>query len=91
MDDQLKLKLQMDSAHGEEYQRAWDSLIEPFFENKKKDLYEAFTDMGSTDADALMLIKMQANALESLKDEFQHHINTGKLARKAIEEEEANG
>lgn len=87
MDSNVKAKLEMDQAKGESYQRAWDYIIEPFFDNKQKELFEAFVQIGSTDVDSLVTIKMQSNVMTMMQDEMNHYINTGKLARKTLEEE----
>jgi hypothetical protein len=90
MDENLKGQLEMDQAKAESYQRAWDNIVMPFFDHKQKELYEAFVSVGSADVDTLVTIKMQSNVMSMLKDEFNHYINTGKLARKALDEEESN-
>lgn len=91
MDDELKAKMDMDAAKGESYQRAWDNIIQPFFDKMQAELYQAFVDTPTSHLDALTTIKMQSNVLTAMKDEMDHYINTGKLARKAIDEEESNG
>lgn len=82
--------LEIEAARGEKYGRAWEELVEPFFEAKQLQLYEAFKELPTSNNEGLVILKMQSNALESLKDEFQHHINTGKLAKQTLEEEESN-
>lgn len=82
--------LEFEAAKGEEYQRAWESMVEPFFVQKSKELYEAFCEHPTTDRDGLTILKLQVNALHSLKDEFQSQINSGMLARKQLGEENAN-
>ena len=91
MKDELKQKLEFDQAKGESYQRAWEHIIEPFFDYKQAELYQAFMDCATSEGDSLVLIKMQSNVMTSMKDEMEHYINTGKLARAAIQEEESNG
>ena len=90
MDDNLKAQMEMDQAKGESYQRAWESIIQPFFDNKQQELYAAFLATGSSSVDDLVTIKMQSNVMSMLEDEVQHYINTGKLAKKALEGE-SNG
>lgn len=90
MDDGLENKLLQDSAKGERYQRAWDDLIEPFFLEKDHELYQAFKELPTTESDSLVLLKLQVNALEALRDEFKHYINTGRLAQKQLIEELEN-
>ena len=91
MDSNLKDKMIMDQAKGESYLRAWENIIEPFFDAKQAELYAAFVNTGTSDMDSLVTIKMQSNVMSALQDEMQHYINTGKFARKAIEEDESNG
>lgn len=91
MDENIKVKAEMDRAKGESYKRAWENIIEPFFNKKQAELYQAFVDAGTSNTDGLLTIKMQSNALLMLHDEVQHYINTGTLAQKALEEEESNG
>lgn len=91
MDSNLETKLEMDQAKGESYQRAWENIIAPFFDNKQEELYAAFLSIKSSDVDGLVLLKMQSNVMSMLEDEVQHYINTGKLAKAALEEGESNG
>lgn len=79
--------LETEAAIGDNYQRAWDGIVKPFFDLKTEELYGHFVNCPTTDERQLMLIKMQVNALNSLKDEFTSYINTGKLAKKQLEEE----
>lgn len=81
-----RARLESEREIGEMHQRAWKHSVEPFVKAKKAELYEAFINHPSTDKDGLMLIKLQINALISMGDEFQTFINTGKLARQQIEE-----
>jgi hypothetical protein len=90
MDDHVKAKMEVDQAKGESYQRAWEFIIEPFFDAKQLELYEAFFNMPTSNKEALVDIKLQVNSLMSLKDEIEHYINTGKLAKTALEGE-SNG
>lgn len=90
MDDELKAQIEMDAAKGETYQRAWDNIIKPFIDAKQAELYQAFVDSDVNDKERMLTIKLQSNAMESLENEMKHYINTGKLARKAIEEDEKN-
>lgn len=87
MDDNTKLALEVEASKGEQYQRAYDQLVTPFFEAKQAELFEAFQDAPTTETDILVTLKLQSNALKSLDEEFKHYINTGKLARQQLETE----
>tara|TARA_R110000744_G_C19370310_1_gene562417 strand:+ start:4601 stop:4873 length:273 start_codon:yes stop_codon:yes gene_type:complete len=79
-------RLESEQSIGEMHGRAWEHSVKPFVEAKQAELYAAFVNHPSTDKDGLMLIKLQVNALTSMGDEFQTYINTGKLARQQLEE-----
>ena len=66
--------------------QAWDNHVEPFFIKKELELFQAFKDIAITSEKDVLLIKMQANVLAMLKDEFDSAINTGKLASKQLED-----
>jgi len=86
MQTRTELKLEVEVAQGDNHKRAWEQIVEPFFEAKKAELFEAFVNTGSSETDALVSIKMHMNVLESMKDHFWHYINTGKMAQKTLEE-----
>ena len=90
MQDDLRQQLEIEDAKGSQYSSAWESMVEPFFKAKTEELYGRFLDVSVLEPDHLMVIKMQQNALASLKDEFEHYINTGTLARAALKEEDSN-
>ena len=79
--------LEVEAAQCEAAGRAWVQHVEPFFLNKEAELFEAFKDASTTNKDDILTIKMQANVLAMLKDHFDSLINTGKLARKQLEED----
>lgn len=81
--------LEFEAARGEQYDRAWKSMVEPFFESKSRELYDAFINHPTTDSNGLTILKLQVNALQSLKDEFESKIMSGKLARQQLGEENA--
>lgn len=91
MDDNIKEKLEVEQAMGAEYGRAYNSLVKPFIDRKKAELFEAFQILPTTEADGLLTIKLQCNALESLDDEFKHYIATGQLAKQSLNKENTNG
>lgn len=90
IDDIERSKLEIEAATGEQYQRIMDDIMGDFFTKKQLELFGIFLNMSSKEPDALMLLKMQANAVESLKQEFEHFINTGKMARHTLDEFEEN-
>lgn len=90
LSEEERVKLEVERSIGEDWERVWVSKLGPFFEKKQQELFEAFKDTPTSDTDALLTIKLQSNALESLAAEFQHHIETGKLARTTLQEEENN-
>lgn len=90
----LDHKLEIEQAIGEQYGRAYDSMVRPFIEQKQAELFEAFKELPTTQADGLLTIKLQSNALQALDDEFRHYITTGHLAHKSLtdkEKEKSNG
>jgi len=88
MKDELREKLEVEQAIGEQYQRAYESMVRPFIDMKKAELFEVFQELPTTDAEKLLAIKTQCNALQSLDDEFRHYITTGQLARSQLTEKE---
>lgn len=90
--EEIRSFLEVEQAKGETYKRIWDSVVGPFFIRKENELIEAFRGTRSNDTDALVMIRMQFNAIEALKVEFQHFITTGQIAQKQLfEEENKNG
>jgi len=87
MKTQNELALEVEVQKGRAYQGAWDQLVEPFFEAKKAELYEAFIKLPTSNGEELLNIKMQVNVLDSMKDHFQHYINTGKMPQTTLEGE----
>ena len=83
MDDKVAL-LEQEVVAGRDFQDTWDKMVEPFFEWKQKELYDAFLTVGVEDQLMLMNIKMQSMALDGLKSNFLHFINTGKLAEEQL-------
>ncbi len=81
-------RLEAEAAVCEAAGRAWEEHVKPFFVAKELELFEAFKDMTATNEKDVMLIKMQANVLAMLKDHFESMINSGKLARKQLEDKE---
>jgi len=88
MNDDLKEKLEIEAAQGEHYQRTWDGMIAPFFDQKSKELYDAFCQTPTDNKELMFDIKLQHNALNSLRRHFEEYIETGKLASKQLEKGE---
>ncbi len=88
--DQKKLALEAEAAKCEAASRAWEEHVKPFFDDKELELFDAFKDANTTDKEGIQLIKMQANVLAMLRNHFESLINTGKLARKQLEDKENN-
>ncbi len=81
-------KLHNEEAIGMQHEQFWKNFGEPFFDQKKLDLFEAFKAASSDDERSLRLIKMQLNVLEGMEAHFMHYIDTGKMARTQILAEE---
>lgn len=79
-------KLEVERAKGDDYQRVWDQKVGPFCEAKKAELFDAFINLPPTSEKELVVLKMMANAIQSLEEEFKSFINTGKLASTKLEE-----
>lgn len=77
-----EIKVEQEIIVGREFQDTWNRMVEPFFNNKQAELYEAFLTTSVDNEKGLVLIKMQSLVLEGLKSNFIHFINTGKLAEK---------
>ena len=88
MEESKKAALEVEKATGEKYKRIYENYILPFVEAKEKEMFEAFKQTSAADKDKLLLIRLQVNALESLKDEFQHYISTGLMANQILKEME---
>lgn len=85
MIDPDKARAQAEQAKGEEYERVFDSYINPFLVEKRKVLFDAFQDVPLHQVDALKDIKAQLTAINSLEAHFKQFITTGKLAKIELE------
>lgn len=85
--DEQKSQLEKESWNGDRHKAAWDSLVEPFFSLKEQQLFESFKDCGSTQMDGLSLIHMQFNVLKSMREHFEHYINTGNMAKMTLNQD----
>lgn len=84
--ENLKASLQAEAAVNESAVRAWEEHFKPFFEDKEKDLFEAFRSVSATNVDDVMLIKLQSNVLIMIQDHFESKLNTAKMARQTLNE-----
>lgn len=82
--DQINV-LEMDAAKGDRYQVIYDEMIVPFFEAKQIQFMAAFQDVGIGDSGALASLHSQSKALDALRSEFEHYINTGKIAKTQLQ------
>ena len=91
MNDKERQKLEVERAIGDQHQRAWENTIQPFFDNKMKELFDAFLTCDSGNKSMLFDLKLQLNALQSLEVHFKSFIETGKMASQTLNEGEENG
>lgn len=90
MQDSEKEILDDESAKGRRAEAAYNGFFKPFFDEKEKVLIEAFRTVSVTDSKALLNIKLQFKAIDSLHDEMMTFINTGKMASKTLTDGEEN-
>lgn len=64
------------------------SFLKEFCENKRVLLFDAFLDAEIRDTEALVTIKLQLNALNSMEQEIIDIIQTGNLAHKTLADNE---
>ena len=86
MHDDKEDKLYQDMAKGDRYKSAWENLVKPFFDGKQVELFENYKQCSVSDSDTMKEIIHHSKVLDSLRDEFEHYVNTGKLAKKIIED-----
>ncbi|RKY42337.1 MAG: hypothetical protein DRP85_03360 [Candidatus Makaraimicrobium thalassicum] len=67
--------------------KAYELFFKDFLEKKRATLFEAFQSLGNTDSGGLMEVKRMLHTLNSLEEEINTIINSGKLAQKSLEEE----
>lgn len=82
--DEEKNILQMEIAKGRRASAANDEFFQPFFAEKEAVLIEAFRAVSVTDSEALLNIRLQFKALDTLRDELNRYIETGKMASKSL-------
>ena len=81
-----KFILEKEVAIASEKQRVYTEHVEPFINAKRAELFELFCSENSLNDDALKGIRMQVSALDAIAGDFQHYINTGKMAEKTLEQ-----
>lgn len=87
MDDNIKQRLEVESAIGDQHKAVWENLIEPFFDAKQKELYDLFLATESKNINGLQTIRLQSNVLAGMKQHFMTYIDTGEMAKLTIETE----
>lgn len=92
MNEVERTQLESEVEVAGKYKAAWET-VSIFAEEKEAQLFEAFKSCPSDNPSGLVNIRMQFNAVESLRQEFLTYIETGKLASQSLmtEEEEKNG
>jgi len=90
MNNEQRTTAENDAAVGQRYKSMWSDLLEPFFAAKQYELFEMFQNVSSTDTDMLVAVRMQSNALTSLRDEISSFIETGKMAQQQLLDEDIN-
>ena len=88
MDDAQEGMLREEIALANKATAAYNSFIKGFLEQRKKDLYTVFTELGNTDTEGLMEVKRMLYTLEVLENDISNIMITGSLARATIEEKE---
>jgi len=84
--DNKEAQLELERARGELHQRSWSETVEPFFESKEQELFEAFVDCPTSEKDTLIDLKMQLNVLKAMKVHFASYIETGHMASQQLGE-----
>lgn len=82
--DVIEERLLQEVDKANRYKNVWDEYLQPFFEQKEKDLFAAFKTISCHEPDTLMLCRMQCDALLSLRNEFETHINNGLIASQEL-------
>lgn len=90
INDIERSKLEIEASIGDKYERIMDDVLTEFFVKAELEMFGVFLNIPTSKPEDLMALKMKANALESLKGEFKHFINTGKMARHTLDNDEEN-
>lgn len=83
--------LEIEASKGAQHASAWTNLVEPFFDKKSAELYDAFVNCPVRDKEALVEIHAQHLGLKSMKAHFITFIETGKMAQITLNENEEKG
>ena len=86
--EQQRTLLEIEASKGAQHASAWTNMVEPFFDAKQIELYEAFKNVPVRDKEALTEIHAQTLALESMRLHFLHFIQTGTMAQKTLSDNE---
>ena len=71
-------------------EQSYNSFIRSFIAEKKQRLFEAFESLPSNDIDGLKELKLMSLSLTALETEIQSIIDTGKLARETLSQNEVH-
>ena len=82
-DDQIA-HLELERDKGQRAKHAFNNFIQPFVEEKRLVLFEAFQEVSVSNKDDLLEIKRQLMAINALETEIQTIIETGIMAEKAL-------
>ena len=88
MREEIRTRLEDEKLQGSRALHAYREFIEPFISEKRLVLFEAFQEVSVTDTDSLVEIKRQLISINALETEIKTIINTGKMAEKAIANED---
>ena len=81
-------QLQNEQIIGGKAQHSYDQFIKGFIEEKRKVLFETFRALPLSAEQDIMEVKRMLYAVDTLDDEIQSVITTGKMASKTLSETE---
>lgn len=84
MDSNERDVLKKEQKVGREAETANKRFIQPFIEEKRLVLFEAFQVESISNVDGLLEIKRQLMAINALEDEIKTKIDTGNMAAKSL-------
>lgn len=88
MTPEQREQLEHEQAAGVKAGHAYDHYIRDFCEQKRMALFMAFSNLPLTAEDEIMETKRMLYAIDTLENEIVSEIDTGKLASKALNEQE---
>lgn len=88
MDENDKLK--EESYLGSKAEMAYNTFIQSFVASKRQALFNNFCDASITDTEALLESKRLVKVIDQLEEEVLTIIETGKLARISLGEQDEN-